>query len=172
MYVLDFLRSRGVQFEALLHQPAASSTKRAKSLHVPGGKVAKTVLVKAGESYVLAVLPSTSRIDLNQLCAAVAKPDSGARLATSDELFKVFTDCEPGVVPPFGRLYGLTTVIDSSLAQVPEIVFGANTRHEGLRMHFDDYLALEAPVQASFSRPIAAGGSASPTRGECGRRAG
>ena len=33
----------------------------------------------------------------------------------------------------------------------------ANTRHEGLWMHFRDFAAIEEPEQASFSRPIVAG---------------
>ena len=155
MYVLDFLRSRGVWFEALLHRPASSSTKRAESVHVPGRRVAKAVLVKAGDSFVLAVLPSTSRIDLVRLSELVGRPASQVRLATPDELFELFPDCEPGVVPPFGRLYGLKTLVDSGLAESPEIIVVANTRHEGLRMLFHDFQTLEEPVRASFTRPLA-----------------
>lgn len=155
MYVLDFIGSRGVWFEALLHHPASSSTKRAGNVHVPGRRVAKAVLIKAGDSFVLAVLPSTSRIDLGQLSKVVGATGSDLRLATPDELFAIFPDCEPGVVPPFGRLYGLTTLVDSGLAEITDIVLGANTRHEGLRMHFTDFQALEEPMRASFTRPIA-----------------
>jgi Ala-tRNA(Pro) deacylase len=154
MYVLDFLRSRGVWFESLLHRPASSSTKRAGCVHVPGRRVAKAVLIKTGDSFVLAVLPSTSRIDLLQLSEVVGEPVSQVRLGTQDELFELFPDCEPGVVPPFGRLYGLKTVVDSGLAHSSEIIFGANTRHEGLRMLFRDFQALEEPVRASFTRPL------------------
>ena len=95
MYVLDFLRSRGVWFEALLHRPASSSTKRAGSVHVPGRRVAKAVLIKAGESFVLAVLPSTSRIDLVRLSEVVGEPARRVRLATLDELFEVFPTVSP-----------------------------------------------------------------------------
>jgi Ala-tRNA(Pro) deacylase len=154
MYVRDFLKSHGVWFEPLLHQPASSSTKRAGNAHVPGRGVAKAVLIKAGDSFMLAVLPSTSWIDLEQLSAVVGKPADLVRLATQDELLGVFADCEPGVVPPFGRLYGLATLVDAGLADVPDIVLGANTRHEGLRMHFQDFQTLERPTRASFTRPI------------------
>jgi len=46
-------------------------------------------------------------------------------------------------------------VFDSNLAKVAEIVFGGNTRHEGLRMRSDDYIAIEAPVLGAFAIPIA-----------------
>jgi Ala-tRNA(Pro) deacylase len=154
MYVLDFLRSRGVWFEELLHQPASSSAKRAGNAHVPGSRVAKSVLIKAGDSFLVAVLPSTSRINLDQLSQVIGTPSSAVRLATSDELLAMFPDCEPGAVPPFGRLYGLATLVDQGLSELIDIVVGANTRHEGLWMHFSDFQRLEEPVSASFGRPI------------------
>jgi Ala-tRNA(Pro) deacylase len=155
MYALDYLRSRGVWYEALLHRPASSSTKRAGCVHVPGRKVAKAVLVRAGESFVLAVLPSTAQIDLARLSGVVEEAVSRVRLATLDELCAVFPNCEPGVVPPFGRLYGLKTLVDSALADSSEIIVGGNTRHEDLRMLFSDFQRLEEPVAASFTRPLA-----------------
>ena len=108
----------------------------------------------------LAVLPSTSRIDLVQLSEVVGEPASQVRLATPEELFELFPDCEPGVVPPFGRLYGLKTLVDSGLTHYAEIIVGANTRHEGMRMLFRDFQALEEPVRASFARPPATRGRA------------
>jgi Ala-tRNA(Pro) deacylase len=155
MYTVDFLRSRRVWFEEMLHSPASSSTKRAHSMHVPGRRVAKTVLVEAGPRFVLAVLPSTCRIDLERLGGALGLAATDVRLATTDEVIGLFTDCEPGVVPPFGRLYDIETVIDSSLTEGDELVFGGNMRHEGLRMRSGDYLAIEKPVIGSFAVPIA-----------------
>jgi Ala-tRNA(Pro) deacylase len=157
MYVLDYLRSRGVWFEPLLHHPASCSTKRAGCMHVPGRGVAKAVLIKAADSFVLAVLPSTSWIDLRRLSDAMRAPVSTIRLATLDEVVGIFADCEPGVVPAFGRLYGLVTLVDSGLATQTDIVLGANTRHEGLRMRFEDFQTLEQPTRATFGRPIAHG---------------
>ncbi len=155
MYTVDYLRSRRVWFEQLLHSPASSSTKRAHSVHVPGRCVAKTVLVKAGDRFVLAVLPSTRRVELDRLSGLLGLAVTDVRLATGDELVDIFKDCEPGVVPPFGRLYELDTILDTSLTEVAELIFGGNTRHEGLRMRSDDYVAIEEPVIGGFARPIA-----------------
>jgi Ala-tRNA(Pro) deacylase len=57
-------------------------------------------------------------------------------------------------VPPFGREYGLTTVVDTHLAGQPEVIVDGNTRHEGLRMRFRDYEAVERPIRARFATPI------------------
>lgn len=155
MYAVDFLRSRSVGFDTLLHRPASGATKRARSIHVPGRRVAKTVLVKRAEDFVLAILPSTSRIDLDRLAVALEARREDLRLATPEEVDRIFVDCEPGTFPPFGRLYGLKSVVDASLALADELIFPSNARHLDLRMSYRDFEALEAPLKAEFCHPIA-----------------
>ncbi len=153
MSIQTYLKSRQIPFEVLLHAPAPSATRLAQSVHVPGERVAKVVLVKGSERFVLAVLPSTHRIDMPRLMQALGTTD--LRIASEDDLDGVFIDCELGALPPFGRLYGITTIVDASLSGGSEIVFEGNTRHEGVRMRYRDYEAVEAPVRGRFASPIA-----------------
>jgi Ala-tRNA(Pro) deacylase len=157
MYAVDFLESRRVGYERLLHGPATGGTRRARSTHMPGRCVAKTVLVHADGAFVLALLPATSRIDLDLLAAALRSSPMTTRLATTDEIDAIFVDCEPGVIPPFGRLYGLHSIVDSRLCEAEEVVFPANTRHLDLKIPFEVYEALEEPLRATFGRPIEPG---------------
>lgn len=155
MSIREFLRSRSVPFTTLLHAPAPSAARLAQSVHVPGQQVAKGVLVRAGAGYVLAVIPATHRVDLERLAVVLDRNPADLRIATEDEVELVFADCERGALPPFGHLYGLATVVDSSLASVGEIVVEGNTRHEGLRLRYRDYEAVEGPIRARFASPIA-----------------
>ncbi len=152
MLIRDFLQARSVRFEVLLHAPSPSAAHLAGSVHVPGRSVAKSVLVKAGETFALAVLPATHRIDTVRLAEVLGV--EGLRIATEVEVETIFADCEPGALPPFGRPYGLSTVLDASLSAGAEIVFVGNTRHEGVRMRFKDYERIEAPMKARFAFPI------------------
>jgi Ala-tRNA(Pro) deacylase len=152
MSIGDYLQSRQIWFEIMLHRPAPSAMKRAQSVHVPGRKVAKGVLVKSPRGDVLVVLPATHRIDMERLAGILGERQ--VRLATEDEVESIFLDCERGALPPFGRLYGLRTVVDESLAREGEIVFVANRRHEGLRMRYRDYEHIEAPTRSRFAVPI------------------
>lgn len=153
MAILEYLRGRGVCFELLLHRPAPTSTRRAGSMKVPGGSVAKAVLVRARDASLVAVLPATHVIDLDRLSVVLGLDRAEVRLATEAEAALVFHDCEAGVVPAFGRLYGLRTIVDDELARRPRVVFAANSRHEALWMRFVDYANLEGPFAASFARP-------------------
>jgi Ala-tRNA(Pro) deacylase len=169
--VVDYLRSRRVGFESFLHSPASSATRLAGRVHVPGRSVVKSVLVEARGTFLLAVLPATFAIDLARLGHALGLDPGEIRLATADEIERIFHDCEPGTIPPFGRLYELRTVADVRLQGAGVLVFRTNTRHVGIRMEFRDYERLEEPLRADFARPISSGrGQSSPPNRQ--RRAG
>ncbi|GAC1342100.1 MAG: aminoacyl-tRNA deacylase [Isosphaeraceae bacterium] len=152
MWVRDYLRDRRVHFQTLLHNPASSATRLAHCLHVSGRNVAKGVLLRTEGGYVLAVLPATHRIDLKILADLLRF--STLELAAEEEIESVFHDCQPGALPPFGHLYGVRTIVDPALARSHRIVMEGNTRHEGIRMRYRDYEAIEAPAFASFAVPI------------------
>lgn len=148
MRVADFLAEQHVPFETLLHPPAFTAQNRAKFLHLPGRQVAKSVLLKGPEGYLLAVLPATHHVDTDLLAGALGGP---ARLATDEEISEVFRDCEWGVVPPFGKIYGLPVVLDDSLLPDGWIVFEGNSHVEALRLHCRDYEYLEKPRRLQFA---------------------
>jgi len=162
MYLTEYLRSRRVWFKPLPHAPASSAERLASQLHVSGRAVAKAVLVRVGPEDWLAVLPASSRIDVARLAAALRRDPSEVRLATIDEVARRFPNCEPGALPPFGRMYGISTVLDASLAAQSEIAFAGHTRHEGLRMRFADFEAVESPIRAEFAAPICPAPAPSP----------
>lgn len=153
MCIRGYLKQHQVRYKPMLHRPESTSSRRAHSVHVPGDQVAKGVLVRADDRFVLAVLPSTHRVDLDRLAAVLDV--NKVRLATEDEVAHIFNDCERGAIPPFGRLYGLTTIVDTSLSAWVDIVVEANLRHEDLRIRYRDYEAVEEPFRTRFARPIA-----------------
>jgi Ala-tRNA(Pro) deacylase len=148
MRVAEFLAEQRVPFETLLHAPAFTAQNRAKYLHVPGRQVAKSVLLKGPEGFLLAVLPATHHIDTERLAEALGGP---VRLATDAEIAEVFRDCEWGVVPPFGRIYGLPVVLDENLKAEAWIVFEGNSHVEALRLYCRDFEYLEKPRRLRFA---------------------
>ncbi len=55
MRVAEFLNGEHIAFETLLHAPAYTAQHRAKYLGVSGNHVAKAVLLRGQEGYLLAV---------------------------------------------------------------------------------------------------------------------
>jgi Ala-tRNA(Pro) deacylase len=151
MQVAEFLVDHQVAFEPMPHPLAFTANKLAKYLRISGSHVAKAVLLYGSEGFLLAILPATHRIDEKQLGAAL---DSSIRLATEQEIAWVFRDCEWGVVPPFGVLYGLRTVLEDSISPEATMVFETQTRVEAIRMKCLDYERLERPRRIRFAQQV------------------
>lgn len=149
MRVSQFLSDHRISFETIVHPPAYTAQKRAHFLHVSGKQVAKTLLLAGPEDYFLAVLPATHQVDTKALEKVFKGP---VRLADSSEVATVFRDCEWGVVPPFGTLYGLPTVIDESLDPDAVLVFEGHSHAEAIRLLCRDYEMLEHPVRLRITR--------------------
>jgi Ala-tRNA(Pro) deacylase len=150
MRVPDLLSEHDVRFETLVHAPAFTAQKRARRLHIPGKYLAKSVLLAYQGRFTLAVLPATHHVDFDALISAFG---GRPRLATDEEVAEVFRDCEWGVCVPFGRLYGVPTLLDTSFAPDSCLVFEAHFHALTIRMSCRDFERLENPRRLSFARP-------------------
>ena len=149
MHVTEFLEKSQIQYEVLEHAPVFSSQGLAAVEHEPGKYVAKPVIVKADDRYIMCVLPAPRKVDLGKLKSQL---DAGSvELADEDEIGKLFPDCELGAEPPFGNLYDLPTVIDQTLEQDDHIMFQAGTHGKAVRLSMADYRKLVEPKVLEFT---------------------
>lgn len=150
MNVRDYLKQKQVPFEVIAHHDTYDAQHLAQSMHVSGRLVAKTVLLRtAGEGdFVVAVLPANRTVDLDQASDMLGVDH--VELASERDLAQRCPDCEVGVLPPFGREYGMRTVVDATLLEDEEIVFEGNSHHEAIRMKLDDYRKVEEPLVGNF----------------------
>src|ERR1700693_2321107 len=149
MRIADFLADQRVSCESLQHPPAFTAQKRAKYLHVSGARVGKCVLLRGPSGLLLAVLPATYHVDLQLVEQVLGGP---VRLAKGRELAEVFRDCEWGVAPPFGRLYGLETLLEESISPEAMLMFETHSHMEAVRIRCGDYERLERPRRLRFAR--------------------
>jgi Ala-tRNA(Pro) deacylase len=149
MHISDYLTEQRIDFERLPHPPAFTAQKRAKYLHLPGHQVAKCVLLAGPMGYVLAVVPAPHRIDTEALGEQLG---GAVRLANDREIAEIFNDCEWGVVPPFGRRYGLSTLLDDSITPDTWIVMETHTQFEAIRLRCRDFERLEKPRRLPLTR--------------------
>lgn len=144
MNIQEYLRERNLPFEVRLHEPAIDAPHMAHSLHVTGREVAKTVVIRAKDGYVhlVVVLPATRMINLHTLGLALGYE---VNVASKADVVRLCPDCEAGVAPPFGAPYGMTAIVDQSLAEDEYIVFQGNSQNEAMRMKFADFYQVERP---------------------------
>ena len=117
--------------------------------HEPGKYVAKPVLVKVDGKMMMCVLDSNHKIDLGRLKELLGAGD--VQLADETEVGNTCRDCELGAEPPFGKLYGLPTIMDKALVDDDHIIFQAGTHDKAIQMSMADYRKLAEPKILDFS---------------------
>jgi Ala-tRNA(Pro) deacylase len=144
----EFLNAHNIRYVTIKHSPAYTAQEIAASAHIPGKELAKTVMVNIDGKMAMAVLPASSKVNLEALKnAAGAKK---AELASEEEFKRVFPDCEIGAMPPFGNLYGMEVFASETLAQDEEIAFNAGSHTELARLAYEDFKRLVSPRVAKF----------------------
>ena len=68
----QYLADNGIEYDALSHPHTYTSSKTAQASHIPGSRIAKAVLLKKDEDYVLAVLPASRHIRFDDVVDAAA----------------------------------------------------------------------------------------------------
>ena len=130
--IQEFLDKHHLGYETIGHPHTESSLRSASVAHLPGEKVAKSVLLKDGKEYMLAVLPADRHLHLGKLHKSLHRQ---VGLASEGEISAVFPDCALGAVPPTGLLYGLDTVVDDHLLDQPDIYFEAGDHERLIHMN-------------------------------------
>jgi len=148
----DCLRSKGSQYEIVHHPHSHSSIETAAAAHIPGDRLAKTVLFEDEHGYVATVLPSTYAVRLSELWA---KTGRHLLLAKEVDLRELFKDCDMGALPPVCTAYGMRTYLDESLAQQPDVYFEAGDHEALIHMGTDHFLDLmDRAERARFARRV------------------
>jgi Ala-tRNA(Pro) deacylase len=152
MNVQQFLDKHHAAYDVLTHPAAYDAQRIARSVHVTGERMAKTVLLKAdkGFKYVMAVLPATHHVDLDRVKQVIGAGE--LELASEADVAAHCVDCEVGAMPPFGSQMCIETLVDECLAREVDIIFEGNTHREAIRMKYRDYYELEHPLVAQISR--------------------
>jgi Ala-tRNA(Pro) deacylase len=128
MTVSNYLAEHGVDYDILSHPHTSTSSGSAEASHIPGTRLAKSVVLQDDQGYLMVVLPSNRKVDLAELHRQMKR---NLGLATESELGTLFMDCEIGALPALGPAYGIETVVDDTLAEQADIYFEAGD-HEQL----------------------------------------
>ena len=152
MTLKEYLANQDVPYDLLPHPHTSSSSATAHAAHVSGDKLLKSVMLQDEKGLVMAVLPATHRVELGTL---YQRTHRNLGLASEMEFAPYLEDCELGAIPPVGPAYGIETIVDDSIEDLPDLYFEAGD-HKGLvHMRGDHYLKLlRGSVQVQFTHRI------------------
>ncbi len=144
-----YLTDREIAYKVITHRPTSSSSSTAEASHVSGERVAKAVIVKDEDHFVMAVLPASHHLKLGELSRLFDRPMG---LATENEASALFTDCELGAIPALGAAYGLDMIVDDSLVEKSDVYFEGGDHASLVHVSAEQFHRLtENAAHGSFS---------------------
>jgi len=146
-----YLTEHHVKFKSISHPETFTAHETAQCAHIPDKQMAKTLIVKIDDKFVMVVLPANVQLNLKRLKAdlkAIKGDNWGKNLALAEEqeIGKLFgKDCELGAMPPIGPLYKMETFVADSLSDNDEIAFNGGSHEDLVLMNYEDWWKLVHP---------------------------
>ena len=118
----SYLDDHHVHYDTLEHYRTETAMNSAHTAHVPFHQMAKAVVLEDESGYVVTVLPSNNRLNIDWVNEDMGR---NLELAPERELEALFEDCDRGAVPALGNAYGLQVIWDEQLNYATEVYFEA-----------------------------------------------
>jgi Ala-tRNA(Pro) deacylase len=135
----SYLDKREVDYEMVQHSHTETSIDSATSAHVPPHQMAKAVVLEDEDGYVVSVLPSNNRLNLDWVSEELNRE---LKLADESELRALFTDCETGAIPALSEAYGLKVIWDDQLKHASDIYIEAGDHEHLIHLRGVDFQQL------------------------------
>ena len=144
-----FLDEHEIRYVVIDHSPAYTAQEVARSAHVGGRMLVKTVMVNADGKHCMIAVAANQKIQLRKVEEALGARH--VRLEKESEFTRLFSDCDPGAMPPFGNLYGMPVVVDPVVYLDAEIAFNGGNHTTVVKMSFADFERLVRPMRAEVT---------------------
>ena len=132
-----YLADQGIPYEIVPHPHTEDSLHTAAAAHVPAENIAKAVVLKDEQGYVVAVLPGTYKLKMGDVHSFTGRRH--LELAPEEELARLFGDCELGAVPALAAAYGVEAVWDERLALSGPLYFEGGDHRSLVRVSGSDF---------------------------------
>jgi len=148
----EYLADARVEYDLVEHPRTECSSRTARVAHIPGDRLAKSVVLQHDDGYVLAVVPSTHRVEVGSLERTVG---CNLNLASEPEIADLFDDCRLGAIPAAGAAYEIDTLVDDCLTGQPEVWFEGGDHRTLVHVSGEAFRKLMAEARlAHFSHHV------------------
>lgn len=147
--IIEILNSQGIKYEVTEHEPVYTSEQAASVRSEPVNVGAKSLLLKADNDFVLAVLPGGKRLSSKKVKDNLKSKN--LRFATPQEVEDIM-GCKIGACYPLGRIIGVKMVVDNTLLENDEISFNPGLHDKTIKLKLKDYLLIAVAEVANISK--------------------
>jgi len=148
------LIARSCWYERFLHEPVRTSAEasevRPEYSLAQGTKALIVRAKKDGKKrFLMLVVPGNKRFDKEKLKIATGYSD--VRFASEEEVGEITHGILPGGVPPWGQLFNLEVIVDTTVFDNERVIFNAGDKRVSIGMRSEDYRLIVNPVVADIS---------------------
>lgn len=127
--ISHYLNDHSVNYRVIPHDHSATSRESARKAGIREDSVAKAILLEDDQGMVMAIIPASNSLNISAVHDETGR--NHLRMMDESAFSSVFRDCEVGALPPLGPAYGITTLVDDSLARCDTIYLESGD-HESL----------------------------------------
>ena len=151
--VKQYLDGKHVIYDVLEVAHFGSPLEAAEQAGIPPRSLYYPVILRDPFGLLMAILPASHKLDFQRLSALLHRI---VEPAFQTQLSAVFSDCQPGLIPPLGEPYNIRTIIDASLATPEEIYIVAGDNDRLIKLRRKDFMLMQvnAWLGSDFSTEI------------------
>lgn len=157
--ITNYLDLKKYKYQIIEHKTTFTAWDTAQTEKVKPEDVAKALVMKADNDYLLALLPSNKNLDKPKLLKTInaqrkkLKEKNYKKIDLAKEAWmKKNLPGKVGATPPFAELLKLDIYIDGSLAKNKKMYVGSGEYTESILINVGQYVKLEKPIKGSFSK--------------------
>jgi HD-like signal output (HDOD) protein/prolyl-tRNA editing enzyme YbaK/EbsC (Cys-tRNA(Pro) deacylase) len=125
--VRTFLATSGLRFKGRQVGAADNFEQTVAQAGISRATVVRAVMLKSGTAYLMSVIPMDQELDIEALGQLFKREFT---LCSEGDLQELFPNCDQQALPPLAEPYGLRSIVDKSIAEMPNLYFA--TGAEGL----------------------------------------
>lgn len=140
--IIDFLSNSGVEYQVVNHEHVHTSAEAAKVRGTSMSEGAKSLMLKSGDEFVMAIIPGDKKLDSRKLRTTMGVRK--LKFSSPEEVVKIM-GCKIGACYPFGNLISLKTYAEQTLSNNTWISYSPGVHDKSIRMKWVDYKKIVKP---------------------------
>ncbi|MGF1756304.1 YbaK/EbsC family protein [Vibrio makurazakiensis] len=132
-----YFEEKSIEYQKVEHVHTNGSLSSAVASRVPLNQLAKAVVLEDHDGHnMMAILPADKKVSMSVLNA---KFNAKFQLSREKDVYRMFSDCDNGAVPPIGEAYNMMMVCDQLLDTLDEVYIEAGDHQTLLKIERQDF---------------------------------
>ena len=140
--IINFLEKKKIRYQILEHKTVYTAFDKSQTLRMKPNIIGKTLVLKANKDLVIVLIPANKNLDKQKVKKIInkkfkkegKKPVKTIDFASERLMKNKLKGVKIGAIPPFGNLFGFTSLINRSLLGQSKIIINSGDYNQSLEI--------------------------------------